>query len=228
MQTKRHVWDILNAGPRNRFTVSGVLVHNCGFGLGSKTKYIAVAKQMAQIDVTEDEAGEHVAGYRRKHPEVVAGWKKCHHALTLIDAGIREPIDPWGLCTTSPDGIVTPKGLIRYPALRQQIDDETGKKEWVYGEGRHKARIYAGKCTENCVQHLARTIINDHMLEIRRRSGQLPALEVYDELVYVVPEQDAEAHLDLILSVMRTSPTWWPELVLWAEGDIADTYGAAK
>lgn len=28
-QTKRHVWDILNSGPRNRFTVSGLLVHNC-------------------------------------------------------------------------------------------------------------------------------------------------------------------------------------------------------
>lgn len=29
IQTKRRVWDILNAGPLHRFTVSGVLVHNC-------------------------------------------------------------------------------------------------------------------------------------------------------------------------------------------------------
>ena len=29
MQTKREVWDILNAGPRNRFTCEGLLVHNC-------------------------------------------------------------------------------------------------------------------------------------------------------------------------------------------------------
>ena len=28
-KTKRRVWDLLNAGPRNRFTVSGLLVHNC-------------------------------------------------------------------------------------------------------------------------------------------------------------------------------------------------------
>lgn len=28
-QTKRRVWDILNAGPRHRFTVSGLLVSNC-------------------------------------------------------------------------------------------------------------------------------------------------------------------------------------------------------
>lgn len=208
---------------------AGKAMHlGCGFGLGSKVKYIAVAKQMAQISVTEDEAAEHISGYRRKHPEVVAGWKKCHYALTLVDAGAEESIDPWGLCRTSAEGIITPKGMIRYPALRQQIDDESGKKEWVYGEGRHKARIYAGKVTENLAQHLARTVINDQMLEIRRRSGRLPALEVYDELVYVVPDSEAQAHLDLVLNVMRAAPTWWPELVLWAEGDIADTYGAAK
>ncbi len=29
-QAKRRVWDILNAGPRNRFTCEGLLVHNCG------------------------------------------------------------------------------------------------------------------------------------------------------------------------------------------------------
>lgn len=35
VQTKRPVWDILNAGPRNRFTVSGRLVHNCQYQTGA-------------------------------------------------------------------------------------------------------------------------------------------------------------------------------------------------
>ena len=30
-KTKRRVWDLLEAGPRHRFTVSGRLVHNCGY-----------------------------------------------------------------------------------------------------------------------------------------------------------------------------------------------------
>lgn len=365
MQTKRHVWDILNAGPRNRFTVSGVLVHNCGFGLGSKKKYIAVAKQMAQIDVTEDEAGAHIAGYRAKHPEVVRGWRVCHQALSSIYAGSDDTVDPWHMISTTPEGFKTPRGFILYPELRQEVDEKSGKVEWKYGAGRHTARIYAGKVTENClaantlvltrcgwkpivevqpadmlwdgaqwvrhagvvpmgvkpvmdfggvsitpdhkvlindewvearaasyrqaassykgpggvpdphagsgrlrgerqtqkvravevfdilncgplnrftvksaggnpfivhncVQHLARSIINDHKLAVRKATGRLPAMEVYDELVYVVPEAEAESHLTTLLSVMRTPPTWWPELVLWAEGDIADTYGDAK
>jgi hypothetical protein len=228
MQTKRHVWDILNAGPRNRFTVSGVLVHNCGFGLGSKKKYIAVAKQMAQIDVTEDEAGAHIAGYRTKHPEVVRGWRVCHQALSSIYAGSDDTVDPWHMISTTPEGFKTPRGFILYPELRQEVDEKSGKVEWKYGAGRHTARIYAGKVTENIVQHLARSIINDHKLAVRKATGRLPVMEVYDELVYVVPEAEAESHLATLLSVMRTPPTWWPELVLWAEGDIADTYGDAK
>jgi len=524
---------------------AGKAMHlGCGFGLGSKKKYIAVAKQMAQIDVTEDEAGAHIAGYRAKHPEVVRGWRVCHQALSSIYAGSDDTVDPWHMISTTPEGFKTPRGFILYPELRQEVDEKSGKVEWKYGAGRHTARIYAGKVTENClaantlvltrcgwkpivevqpadmlwdgtqwvrhagvvpmgvkpvmdfggvsitpdhkvlindewvearaasyrqaassykgpggvpdphagsgrlrgerraenalarslrlrrgevdgvqrsderhqvlrvqsvaddqhrepyprddkapgvpsvevheaalhhsdaqsveklrrpgyprmrrmagelrkllarhggvlrrrtgtgskrqqrgllpgklslgystrkhakqeilrvhqnplradarmgrrgsvgvkkvhailppsywrsggknvrpskraqkvhavevfdvlncgplnrftvksaggnpfivhncVQHLARSIINDHKLAVRKATGRLPAMEVYDELVYVVPEAEAESHLTTLLSVMRTPPTWWPELVLWVEGDIADTYGDAK
>lgn len=44
MQTKRRVWDILNAGPRHRFTVSGRLVHNCELALGYQGGPRAFAK----------------------------------------------------------------------------------------------------------------------------------------------------------------------------------------
>ena len=38
----------------------------------------------------------------------------------------------------------------------------------------------------------------------------------------------AEEFLSTLQGVLRTSPKWWPELVVWSEGDVADTYGAAK
>lgn len=123
----------------------------CGFGLANHEKYIAVAKQMAQLVVTPEEAEMHIAGYRNKHPEVVQGWKTCHRALDYIYSGDEAQIDSWGLCHTSKDGIVTPKGVIRYPDLRKEVNEDSGKVEWVYGTGRKKARIYAGKVTENCL-----------------------------------------------------------------------------
>ena len=64
-------------------------------------------------------------------------------------------VDPWGMVTPCPEGLKTPKGMIRYPDLRTERNDD-GKMEFVYGHGRNKARIYGGKIDENIVQHLAR------------------------------------------------------------------------
>jgi DNA polymerase I-like protein with 3'-5' exonuclease and polymerase domains len=51
---------------------------------------------------------------------------------------------------------------------------------------------------------------------------------VHDELVYVVPEADAQQCLDELQQIMRSGVSWWPELVTWSEGDIAKSYGSAK
>jgi hypothetical protein len=84
---------------------------------------------------------------------------------------------------------------------------------------------------ENIVQHLARFVVADNMVALLKRPlmrKHPPALCVHDELVYVVPEDVAEEVLNTVQSVMRTPPDWWPQLVTWSEGDIADTYGDAK
>jgi len=116
--------------------------------------------------------------------------------------------------------------LIRYPDLRKEAVD--GKEEWWYGQGRNKTRIYAGKVTENIVQHLARCILGDIMLDVYSKTGYRPTHSVHDELVYVVPSEDADEQLEAVQKAMRTPPVWWPELVTWSEGDVADSYGAAK
>lgn len=199
----------------------------CGFGLGTASKFQAVAKSIAGLDVTADEARFYIDRYRGAHPEIVQGWKTCHGSLYYISQGQKFQIDPWGLCHTTSEGIKTPKGIIRYPKLRQEANDE-GKTEWVYGKNRNKSRIYAGKCDENIVQHLARGIIMGNALEFKKQTGLNTALRVHDELVYVVPESEAEGRLAQLQAIMRTPPAWWPELIVWSEGAIGDTYGEAK
>jgi hypothetical protein len=226
------VYDLANCGSRHRFTVitdcGPILVHNCGFGLRSAEKYVGVARQMAQIVVTPEEAATHIAGYRAKHPEVVQGWKTCHRALDYVYSGNEAQIDPWGLCHTSKEGIVTPKGVIRYPDLRKEMNEDSGKVEWVYGTGRKKARIYGPKVDENIVQHLARNVLSDNMIEVRRQTEYWPVHTVHDELIYIVPEDQAQIMLDAVQAVMRTPPVWWPELVVYSEGSFGDNYGEAK
>ena len=196
-----------------------------GFGAGAAT-FRRVAKLMGGIDLSEIEAMDTVSSWRSKHPEIVTGWKICHNALKSIDFGSDKQLDDWGLCSTSAEGIRTPKGLIRYPDLRKEAVD--GKEEWWYGQGRNKTRIYAGKVTENIVQHLARCILGDIMLDVYSKTGYRPTHSVHDELVYVVPSEDADEQLEAVQKAMRTPPVWWPELVTWSEGDVADSYGAAK
>lgn len=196
-----------------------------GFGAGGPTFKI-VAKRMGNIELTEEQAKETVNKYRSAHPEIVAGWKTCQAAILNMYTGVEAPIDPWGLCSTVQDGIKTPQGMIRYPGLHQETAN--GKTEWWYGSGRGRARIYGPKMVENIVQHLAREVIADDMLEVLAKTKQRPALTVHDELVYVDKTSRAKTLLDVVQDVMRTPPKWWPELITWSEGDIADTYGAAK
>lgn len=182
--------------------------------------------------VERDPAQEAVNEWRLRYSPIVTGWKTCHSSLTHIAAGLEGiPIDPWGLAVTHREGILLNTGrnhIIRYPKLRQEFDKRNAKAEWVYAEGRNQARIYAGKITENIVQALARDTIMDNTLEFFKRTGLRPALRPYDELAYVVDEAKAPELLAELLLVMRTPPKWWPELTVWAEGDIAPTYGAAK
>lgn len=199
-----------------------------GFGAGAPT-FKKVAKLMAGIDLKDDEALNVVSTWRDEYAPIVQGWASFQEHLPKILQGIESSIDPWGLCVTEKNAVRLPSGRrIHYPALVKERDVATGKTEWWYGMGRHRARIYAGKGVENLVQALARDVIADAALAFRRATGLSPTLTVHDELVYVVPEGRAQELLELLQSIMRTPPLWWPELVTWSEGDIADCYGAAK
>jgi len=68
---KAPVYDILNAGPRHRFTVSGHLVHNCGYGGG-----VGALKAMGAIEagMKEEELGPLVEAWRASNPNIVKLW----------------------------------------------------------------------------------------------------------------------------------------------------------
>ena len=193
-----------------------------GFGSGAKT-FQKVAKLMGGVEITEEESTEIVAKWRQAYIEIKNGWRLCGNAVTHTyngDYGL--PIDPWGLCVTHEEGIKTPVGMIRYPKL-EFVEDE---KSFYYGEGRNRARLTGPKCDENIVQHLARCIMAEQLLKISKQYKVVHT--VHDEVVCIVPENRAQACLDFMIETMSTPPTWWSELVLSAEGDIADSYGEAK
>jgi len=198
-----------------------------GFGAGGAT-FQKVAKLMGGVDISLDEATKVVDAYRSAHAEIATGWRTFQNKLTNIKQGVESAIDPWGMCVTEQNAVRLPSGRrIYYPDLKQERDDN-GKMEWWYGNGRTRARIYAGKGVENLVQALARDVIAEHAVKFFKATGMRPALTVHDELVYVVPEDSAEQSLEQLQAIMRQGVSWWPELVTWSEGDIASCYGEAK
>ena len=198
-----------------------------GYGAGMKT-FVRIAKLMGGVDISEDESQSIVSSWRTAYKPITDGWKKCQRSLIEIANGVSSTVDPWGMVTTDEEGLLLPSGRkIRYPSLRQEVNDE-GKKSWKYGTGRHEAYLTGGKIDENVVQALSRDILMDNMLKIKQLTGHYPCHSVHDELIYVVPESESEALLNTVQTTMRTPPEWWPELKTWSEGDIADSYGAAK
>lgn len=208
----------------------GKLAHlGLGYGASANT-FRRVAKTMGGVEVPQTEAENIVNVWREAHQEVVQGWWKCTGALHAMYSGREMAIDPWGLCRTGKDHIILPRGILRYTDLRQE-NDSTGKPNWVYGKGRYKTKIYSSKLDENLVQALSRYVLSDIMLAYADTElGQrYPIVHcVHDELVVVAADNDAQAVLDLLLTLMKTPPTWWPELVTSAEGSFAQRYGEAK
>lgn len=225
---------------KNQRQVGKVQQLACGFQCGAFT-YVNMARNLAGLRLSLAEADQQVKSWREMTPEIAdykeGAWRRCDESIHSIIEGMERPVDPRGIFMTCEEGIRLPSGrLIRYPALRRQKvmrkDRATGqlRDEWttMYGEKRHQTFIYGGKVDENIVQAGARDIVYDIALEVFKRTGHRPVLEVYDELVYVVPEDQAEQHLAICHEEFRRSPKWFPDLVLWSEGDIGDRYGEAK
>ena len=197
-----------------------------GFAAGAAT-FVRIAKIMGGVDITYEEALDIVTKWRSQYAEISGGWRKCERALSYMIDGDEMLIDPWGLCCTGKDAITLPSGRqLLYPRIRRVL--EAGRANYKFGEGSRTNFMNGGKCDENIVQAIARDVIADNMLSIYQTTKYRPALMVHDELVYVVPESEAEDFFTVVNAAMRLAPKWWPELVTWSEGDIADTYGDAK
>lgn len=78
----------------------------------------------------------------------------------------------------------------------------------------------------NCTQSLARDIMAEHAFHIGKKYKLVGM--VHDELLILVPEDQAEQALADTIAIMRTPPEWAPDLPLDAEGGFGDSYGEIK
>jgi DNA polymerase I-like protein with 3'-5' exonuclease and polymerase domains len=209
-----------------------------GYGMGPPKFQHSLATGFISVKVEDHEAQQIVSLYRNKYHRIQAFWNRCNNALNALVAGERGE-----MCDLIPfdaEGLILPNGLrLQYPALRrtangfEYINDSRVYRKFirarVVGEETPElpwTKLYGGKVVENITQAVARIVVAEQMAKIGRRYPV--ALQVHDEVVCVVPEDQADACKQYMTRVMSTPPKWAPDLPVACEADIGPNYGSAK
>jgi hypothetical protein len=207
-----------------------------GYGMGPDKFQHSLATGFISVKIESHEAQQIVSLYRNKYHRIQSFWNRCGQGLNGLVAG--ESGEMCDLIGYDAEGIVLPNGLhIRYPALRRGAngfeyinDPRTYRKhimDRVMGDIPEISwtKIYGGKVVENITQAVARIVVSEQMAKIGQRYPV--ALQVHDEIVCVVPEEQADACKEYMMRVMSTPPKWAPDLPVACEADVGVNYGEA-
>lgn len=173
------VYDIKDAGPNHRFTVSGKLVHNCGYGGG-----IGALKAMGadKMGLTDDELQTVVRKWREASPHIVKLWADVDNAAMNAVSGIPTTIKQKNLHFHVEDDalyIELPSGrhlVYLHPHLGK---NRFGSDAILYtGLGGSKTtagrwgtlETYGGKLVENCLAQGTLVLTNRGLVPIEKVS----------------------------------------------------------
>lgn len=215
-QRTARLYDLRNAGPRHRFTVSGHLVHNCGYG-GST----GALKSMGAIEMglTEEELQPLVDSWRAANPNIVRFWWDVDRAVKKavkqrepsVLRRIRFECRSGMLFITLPSGrklsYVKPRiGENRFGGESVTYEGVGATKKW------ERIESYGPKFVENIVQAISRDIL---CYAMRTLSHCRICAHVHDELII---ECRKDASLEAICEQMGRTPPWAEGLILRADG----------
>ena len=219
------VYDIINAGPRHRFTVSGVLVHNCGYGGGVNALKAFGADKMG---MTDEEMQDVVDKWRDSNANVAAWWKSIENAA--IRAVVRQTttVDKIGkIAFDFEKGVLfmnLPSGrrLAYWGAAYDESRFHPGRKTLSYmGVNQQtkkwgRVETWGGKLVENAVQATARDVLREAMFALDQKGYQVIA-HVHDECIVTEPIDSGRTFEDMAETMCPTIP--------WAEGLPLDAAG---
>lgn len=215
---KVRVYDILNAGMNRRFTVSDILVHNCGYGGG-----VAALKAFGadRMGLTEEEMQDIVTQWRLASPSIPRFWRETEQAAkralsrpgtlrTIPCCGIQYRADADALRCILPSGRV-----LSYWGARLDTDggicfmgqNQTTRK-W------EKTATWGGKLVENIVQAYARDCLATAMIRLAE-AGYSIIFHVHDEIIC---EEPKGRRWEDMAAIMSQPIDWAPGLLLTADG----------
>lgn len=232
-QGEVETFDILDCGPHNRFTVSDVLVHNCGFG-GSVA---ALVKGGALKEgLTEEELPEVVSGFRKSNTNIVNSWKAyqktAEQAIKTGGPCYVHETELWNNDYHTPNKGISFRMhgrsmVLTLPSGRELVyintaieEGEFGPRITYYGVGQEKKNwtkldTWGGKICENICQAVARDILYCGLQNLDN-AGYKIVLHIHDESVCEIP--NGTGSIEDINRLMCIAPSWADGLPLEAEG----------
>lgn len=212
-----------------------------GYSVGATKLQYSLANGFIRVNLPLEECQRIVQLYRSQYDAIPRLWRECQNAIQNMfngydcTVGVGCPLEVNGVEKT----ITLPNKMkLRYPDLQSEIN-ERGFPEYTYQKKRFRARLYGGSLTENIIQALARIIVSYQMCKIRqfldeeskqKGDGRIRKVVhmVHDEVIVVVPDDEAETVKHKMEEIMSTPPKWAPSLPVSCEAGLGKTYGEAK
>lgn len=236
-RTTAAVYDILNAGPRHRFTVSNVLVHNCGFGGGAGALLnlggAKIYPKGTPDDVIWKGLTSLVETWRVAHPHIVSWWKQVHTAFDKGGpASKRIPVDVEIVGNDRYVWLPSGRALVYHNCRREYVQpkDRNGKplpyrrRAWVcdavVGNGTQRRIVGGPTQVENIIQAIGRDLLTHALINVER-AGFRTVTHVHDE---IVTESTGGLTVERLSSLMCDLPDWAEGLPVEAAGYTTQRY----
>lgn len=226
-------FDILNAGPRHRYTVSNALVHNCSYQMGP-AKFRKTCEKFGYKDLPAGLEDKAVKAFRQKHKKIVQYWYDLEKAAksAILRKGTIFPVRNVSFLCRDVEGMMflllkLPSGRkLAYPKPRiipsRKFPDATTIVFFghILGTQWGDVETYAGKICENLVQGIAADIMANGAHNAEREGFAIATL-IHDQcLTYKREGQTAEKLVELLTEL----PPWAAGLPLAAEGSEVPFY----
>ncbi len=227
------VYDLLNCGPQHRFTVSGKLVHNCGFS-GKGGALLAMAKGYG-MRLTKEDADRMAYAWHDANPWVEDFAKDLKKQAVLACQNVGVPFSNasnkitygaevrngklWLFCRL-------PSGrILSYFDVRTDYDSQHGTYELsaIKPRGGYRDRLWHGLLAENVTQAACNDLLR-HAIVTLHAEGYAIVAHVHDETVEEVDEDSALEESTKIKALMEDRPEWAGDFPLVANVHISKRY----
>jgi DNA polymerase len=204
-----------------------VLMLGYGAGWERYANTLRVGAMGPAVDISDADAQRIVKTHRASIPYVVAMWKALENSMRIAYA--RQTRVEYGpiVFAASPNRMVIelPGGMcIRYDEFTMDEHGMSYTSE-VKGSTHVRTRLYGGLITENVIQALARRVIAEAFIAIRKEMPYAHiALTVHDEIVSLIKNAMSKRALKHVTDIMTRTPAWCPGAPIGVDAHISERY----